>query len=57
MKAKCSYLVSADGWPMKYIRAGTMKEARAIWQKITGGPSNPRAVQVLGKKPKSKGGE
>lgn len=57
MKKKCSYLVSADGWPMKYIRDGTMKEARAIWQKITGGPSNPRAVQVLGKKPKSKGGE
>ena len=23
MKAKCSYLVSADGWPMKYIRANT----------------------------------
>ena len=57
MKKKCSYLVSADGWPMKYIRADTMKEARVIWQKITGGPSNPRAVQVLGKKPKSKGGE
>lgn len=57
MKKKCSYLVSADGWPMKYIRADTMKEARTIWQKMTGGPSNSKAVQVLGKKPNSKGGE
>ena len=47
MKAKCSYLVSADGWPMKYIRANTAAEARRRWQKMTGGP----------KKPKREGGE
>lgn len=41
MKAKCSYLVSADGWPMKYIRANTAAEARRRWQKMTGGPKNP----------------
>jgi len=48
MKAKCSYLVSADGWPMK---------ARRRWQKMTGGPKNPAVSQVLGKKPKREGGE
>ena len=56
MKAKCSYLVSADGWPMKYIRANTA-EARRRWQKMTGGPKNPAVSQVLGKKPKREGGE
>ena len=57
MKAKFSYLVSADGWPMKYIRANTAAEARRRWQKMTGGPKNPAVSQVLGKKPKREGGE
>ena len=57
MKAKCIYLVSADGWPMKYIRANTVAEARRCWQKMTGGPKNPAVSQVLGKKPKREGGE
>lgn len=57
MKAKCNYLVSADGWPMKYIRANTVAEARRCWQKMTGGPKNPAVSQVLGKKPKREGGE
>ena len=54
MKAKCSYLVSADGWPMKYIRANTAAEARRRWQKMTGGPKNPAVSQVLGKKPNNR---
>ena len=57
MKAKCIYLVSADGWPMKYILANTAAEARRRWQKMTGGPRNPTVSQVLGKKPKREGGE
>ena len=57
MKAKCSYLVSADGWPMKYIRASTAPGAPRRWQKRTGGPKNPAVSQVLGKKPKREGGE
>ena len=56
MKPNNSYLVSADGWPMKYIRANTMTEAREIWRKITGGPDGAKVSQVLGKKPKRKGG-
>ena len=57
MKPKCSYLVSADGWPKKYIRANTAAEAVRRWLKITGGPKNPAGSQVLGKKPKREGGE
>ena len=52
-----TYLVSADGWPMKYIRtASTVTEARNIWREMTGGPSSAKVVQVCGKKPKRKGG-
>ena len=57
MKPKCISLVSADVWPMKYIRANTAAEARRRWQKMTGGPKNPAVSQVLGKKPKREGGE
>lgn len=57
MKNKNTYFVSADGWPMKYIRgASTATEARKIYRAMTGGPANAKVIQVCGKKPKSKGG-
>lgn len=57
MTQKKTYLVSADGWPTKYIRtASNMKEARDIWRKMTGGPAGADVVQVCGKKTKRKGG-
>lgn len=54
MKAQNTYLVSAPGWPMKYIRANTVEEARAIWRRKTGGPNSSKVSQVLGEKPKPK---
>ena len=54
---KKSYLVSADGWPMKYIRADTVAQARSDWRAKTGGPAGAKVVQVLGRKQKTKGGE
>lgn len=50
MSGKKTYLVSADGWPTKYIRnASTTAEARRTWQKMTGGPDGAKVIQVCGK--------
>ena len=57
MKTTNSYLVSAPGWPMKYIHAHSATEAKAIWRKATGGPANPAVSQVNGRKRKTGGGE
>lgn len=58
MRTKNSYLVSADGWPTKYLWADTAAEARAAWRKITGGPASAKVRQVLkADKPKRRGGE
>lgn len=54
MKARNTYLVSAEGWPMKYIRANSAAEAREVWRKKTGGPAAAKTSQVLGNKPKPK---
>lgn len=54
MKAQNTYLVSAPGWPMKYIRANTAADARAIWRQKTGGPEGAKVSQVIGEKPKPK---
>lgn len=58
MKSKNTYLVSAPGWPTKYITtASTAKEARLIWKEKTGGPAEAAGVvQVCGKKTKRRGG-
>ncbi len=57
MSNKKTFLVSADGWPTKYIRgASTASEARKVWQSMTGGPASAKVIQVCGKKPKRKGG-
>jgi hypothetical protein len=58
MKNTNTYLVSADGWPTKYIRtAATAAEARRVYKAKTGCPLTPKVEQVCGKKSKSKGGE
>lgn len=58
MKNQNTYLVSADGWPTKYIRtATTAAEARKVYKAKTGCPIAPQVEQVCGRKLKSKGGE
>ena len=49
MRKRKSYLASADGYPMKYIRANTAAEARAEYKRKTGLTSgNPTVRQVIG---------
>ena len=58
MKNTNTYLVSADGWPTKYIRTtATAAEARRVYKAKTGCNLTPKVEQVCGRKPKSKGGE
>lgn len=63
MKKRNSYLASADGYPMKYIRAKTAAEARATYKRMTGmATGSPTIRQVLGRRPrprdkKQQGGE
>lgn len=63
MRKQKSYLASADGYPMKYIRADTAAEARAEYKRKTGMTSgNPTLRQVIGRRPrprtkKKQGGE
>lgn len=63
MRKQKSYLASADGYPMKYIRADTAAEARAEYKRKTGMVSgNPTLRQVIGRRPrprtkKNQGGE
>lgn len=53
MSKRKTYLTSADGYPMKYIRANTAAEARAEYKRKTGLTSgNPTLRQVLGRRPR-----
>lgn len=53
MSKRKTYLASADGYPMKYIRANTAAEARAEYRRMIGLMSgNPTIRQVVGRRPR-----